>query len=190
MTYNICIFDQDGTLYPKNSQLWLELSKRTREWLCKIGKMTESDFQKFKLRFPDFHEGLDFMGLNLQMWQNEVQKWMLQDIDNLLIADNDLAKLIASIENTYVVTFSCELFSERVLEVLWIRNLLSSRFSLDQPLKWEIYKSIQKKHQCQASDILVLWDNYIADLQPAVNLWMEILKIDSELPITQQLSIL
>lgn len=190
MTYNICIFDQDGTLYPKNSNLWLELSKRTREWLCKRGNMNESDFQKFKLRFPDFHEGLAFMWLDLKMWQHEVQKGMLQDIDNLLIADNDLAKLIASIEYTYVVTFSCEAFSERVLEVLGISNLLNSRFSLDQPRKWEIYEFIQRQHQCQSSDILVLWDNYIADLRPAVHLWMGVLEIDSGIPITQQLSIL
>jgi FMN phosphatase YigB (HAD superfamily) len=187
MKYKIHIFDQDWTLYSKDSPLWKTLSLNTMEWLCDRWKMSPNDFVKFKIKFPNFIDWLKFLDLNLVDWHNDVQKWMLDNIDQLLFYNKDLHKKILSLKKTYLVTLSWKDFSYKVLDILKINDLFNEKFYLEKADKWKIYNFIQNQNNVKASEILVVWDSFNADILPAINLSMDTILINSESSINKQI---
>lgn len=170
--YTGYIFDQDGTIYPSSNDLWTLLSTRTQEWMCKQKTMLFDDFTFFKRQYPVFTDWLTALWLSLSDWHREVQEFMLEDICSLLQPDYKLQSCLAQMNNCYLVTYSSENFANKVLYALWVHEYFDVVYSVVTPDKWDIYLKIKNTLSVDSSELLVIWDNVIADLEPAIKLWM------------------
>ena len=64
------IFDQDGTFYPKDHKLTLELRRKTKKWISE--KLNKSDsevdelYSKLPIKYPNPLEGYSSIGLDIK----------------------------------------------------------------------------------------------------------------------------
>ena len=179
------IFDQDGTLYTKNSPLWLNLSEKTKEWVIEITWMNEVEFNDFVLNNPDFVLWLQKIWTWLIDWHQAVQFRIIEQINKLLWVNINLSWILKWLPESYLVTFSSREFSEKVIETLLLDDYFQWKYYINTGTKESAYKEILWSEN--PSRVLVIWDNLGADLLPAVKLWMQTMLIDPNKDICSQI---
>lgn len=188
MEYKTFVFDQDGTLYPKTSQLGVELSRATKYWLCEKGKMDNEQFDIFKNKYPNFTEGLNSLNLDLISWHEEVQTSLIDRIDGIVDINKRLIEIIIKLRNCYLVTFSSVNFSDAVLINLGVQEHFKKKIHINNGSKIDAYRNIQLNQNNTPAETLVIGDNDQADLAPARELGMSTLLIDSRRDLVDQIN--
>ncbi len=167
------ILDQDGTIYSKESPLGLELSARTKQWLCSELSLSATGFSLFKKKFPNFIDGLQSHGLDLRVWHKNVLKPLSRDIRTLIKSENKLLEIFSKIDQSlYLVTFSSKEFTKSLLDALGCSDSFVKIFNLDAPNKYYAYRSVLLESKFSPELIKVFGDNDKYDLSPAKMLGM------------------
>ena len=169
------IFDQDGTLYPKKSNLTDVLRERTKEWLSESLSMAREEvntlYAKLPKDFPHPYHGFLSLGLSPEEYHKEV----FDKVDPTLFLDEDnrLVNLFARISvPKFVVTLASLGYSERLQRRLGVYDLVERTISaIEHPptySKLEAYELTRKHLGIAAEDICVVGDNLSTDILPAV----------------------
>jgi len=170
------IFDQDGTLYPKNSELTNALRKRTKKWISErlgIGKEeVESIYARLPNEFPHPYHGFLSLGLSPEVYHKEV----FDKVDPALFLDKDsaLIDLFSKISvPKFVVTFASLKYSKRLQQWLGVYDLVEKTISaIEYPptySKVRAYESIREYLEVTANEICVVGDNLLTDIIPAID---------------------
>jgi len=169
------IFDQDGTLYPKENKLFHILRVKTKQWLMKSLKINRDEVEElYKFlpkNYPHPFEGFASLGLTVEEYHKEV-------FDNIspeeyTKKDEKLVELFKSIKvPKYVVTLASKNYSFKLQKALGIEKLIdNSVFVIDffpKCSKIFPYKYINKKLNIDPKKICVVGDNLEVDIIPAL----------------------
>ena len=176
MKIKIIIFDQDGTLYPKNHKLYRDTRKLTKKWISKSLKIPLEDVEKIykelAIQYPNPYIGFQSLGLSVEEYMNNVfdkiePENYLQY--NLIIHDyfqNSKCKKI-------LITFASPKYTKKLQkkleieefydEILYVKDFKSYN-------KKECYEEIVNKYKVNNKEILVIGDSYVNDIKPAIEL--------------------
>ena len=169
------IFDQDGTLYPRGSALFRQMSLMGRQWVAqRLGlddEGVELLYQRLRSEYPNPIEGFNSVGLTAEDYHSSVFDRL--PVEALLESDAAVGELIRALDGpVYVVTMSSARFSDRVLETLGLRHLIAGRFCFPDPetgshQKVVVYERLRLLHGLQPAQVTVVGDNFELDLADA-----------------------
>lgn len=180
------IFDQDGTLYLKQSRLTYALRERTKEWISGSLSMAREEvntlYAKLPKDFPHPYHGFLSLGLSPEEYHKEV----FDKVDPTLFLDKDnrLVNLFARISiPKFVVTLASLGYSEKLQRRLGVYDLVERTISaIEHPptySKLQAYESIRKNLGINANEICVVGDNLSTDILPAIEKGFKAFFIDS-----------
>ena len=173
------IFDQDGTLYPRNHLLMLTLRKKTKSWLMsglhKSKKEVSLLYKWLMQNYPNPFDGFTSLGCSIEDYHNSVFNSV--DPKKYLTKDGKLIKLFKKISfnfSVYIVTFASPLYSKRVQRALGIYPFIKETYYVkDNPVdhsKEFFYRLIAKNEKLKFNEICVVGDEYYIDILPAKKL--------------------
>lgn len=170
------IFDLDGTLYPKNSDLYLIMSSLITKWFKTYLKVSNDDFIEFyenmKQNYPNPLEAIQVFGLSTASYYQEVFKginpkhYLLEDVD----VKYTLSRLLGK---KFLVTLSSRGHAEKVLQALSVNQYFSEIYN--PGVNWhtyhkiDVYEKIRKECKLSANEICVIGDDYAVDIETAKN---------------------
>ena len=173
------IFDLDGTLYTRNSELQVNIDVNTEEFLKShyngdIGELEKSE--------PNILSVLKKISLS----KIEYKEKIYSKLDyNILQTDKKLKEILGEIDcHKCVVSLSPITHIETVLEKMGISkcfDFILSIFDLGIENKKDAYLHIFNKYGVLASEAVCIGDSYLNDLVPARELGVRDLSL-----ITQQ----
>jgi len=187
------IFDQDGTLYPKNSKLAYALRERTKEWISErlglVRKDVDIIYSRLPDEFPHPYHGFLSLGLSPEEYHREV----FDKVDPALFLgkDNELVTLFSKISvPKFVVTFASSGYSKRLQQIVGVYDLIEKTISaIEHPLtysKAEAYNLIKKNLRITAGKICVVGDNLLTDILPAAENGFKTILVDSSKKYSNQ----
>ncbi|MHA1873834.1 MAG: HAD family hydrolase [Candidatus Heimdallarchaeaceae archaeon] len=180
------IFDQDGTLYPKNSELTDALRERTKEWISESLGITREEvnaiYAQLPKEFPHAYHGFLSLGLSPEEYHREVFDKV--DPALFLIEDKRLVTLFSRIPvPKFVVTLASLGYSERLQQRLGVYDSIEKTISaIEHPptySKAEAYELIRGNLGITAEEICVIGDNLSTDILPAVENGFKGILVDS-----------
>jgi len=169
------ILDQDGTLYPSLSPLSSELRRRTKEWLQKaLGVSSDAIddlYSRLQAEHPHPYDGFKSVGLSPEEYLEQVFDRI--DPAAYLSRDEHLRTLLGNIGcPKFVVTLSSLSYASKLQKALGIREILQETVSMIDLVphhgKDAAYTSIRKRIQVPLENILVVGDNILLDIKPAL----------------------
>lgn len=180
------IFDQDGTLYPKQSRLTDAIRERTKEWISgSLGiarNEVDAIYSKLPENFPHPYHGFLSLGLTPKEYHREV----FDKVDPALFLDEDsqLVALFSKISvPKFVVTLASLGYSEKLQRRIGIYDLVERTISaIEHPptySKLEAYELTRKHLGIAAEEICVVGDNLSTDILPAVENGFKAFFVDS-----------
>lgn len=188
----VCIFDQDGTLYPKENDLTNVLRKKTKQWIStKLGicrEKVEELYRQLPNQYPNPFLGFLSLGLSPEDYHKEV--FDKTDPESYLERDERLITLLKRITiPKIIVTFSSNNYSNKLKKAIGINDLIDKTFSaISYPpnySKADAYIWISKKYDVNLSEICVIGDNYLTDTLPALEIGSNAILIGKEREINK-----
>lgn len=168
------IFDLDGTLYLKNSELYQAMSALIRKWFKTHLKISDKDMNGFydqmKQTFPNVLEAIQSFGLSLDCYHREVFGTL--EPDNYLCEDKELQHVLHNLYgNKFLVTQSSLVHAEKVLRALGISQFFPEIYTPERNWntyrKVDVYQRICKEQGLLSEEVCVVGDNYTVDIEPA-----------------------
>lgn len=168
------IFDQDGTLYPKESKLYKYTSSLTQNWVKSSLKLNQIQLEKIytmlKQEFPNPFDGFQYLGLTINDYHDNVFNQV--NCDLFIEVDNRLINILEKIKiPKYIVTLSSKAFSEKLLATLQLDTLFEKTYLVsdykNSNNKLLIYEEIRKNLNLKHSEVCIIGDNYMVDLEDA-----------------------
>lgn len=169
------IFDQDGTLYPKDSELTYILRTMTKEWisrrLCLTKEEVDRLYNDLPKKYPHPFDGFVSLGLSIKDYHEEV----FDKVDPSLYLSRDI-KLINLLEilcsPKYVITLASIDYSSKLQRALGIEKLINGCLSLisfsPAHSKLNAYEHIRKKLSLDPKEVCIIGDNLQVDILPAL----------------------
>lgn len=167
------IFDLDGTLYQRNSSLYLAMSSSVTRWF-KTHLSVDGDFEifyeKMKRDYPSPLEAIQAFGFSVASYHQEV----FEEIDSkhYLLEDAGVKRTLSSLRSKkFLVTLSSRSHVERVFRALGVGQYFSGIYT--PGVNWhtchkiDAYESIRKECDLLPQEICVIGDNYAVDLEAA-----------------------
>jgi len=179
----VIIFDFDDTLY--NGKVWGNLPIYMKTFLLKQfnndKEKTDAFVQKYSIdkqnyfaqtianslisEFGSAKSFADYQTTNI---------YPLQATD-LKFVDENFLKQLALKFPIYIVTnssfnFCTKLLKENNIDTNIFKGIYSNQFEADDPTKKRYYEQIIEKEKVKATDVLVVGDNFVNDLMPAIEL--------------------
>lgn len=176
MSIKMIIFDQDGTLYSKNSDLIKYTRAKTKEWLSYKTKKTLSEIEDLYIvlqeKYPNPYFGFESLGCTVQEYMEDVfdriHPGVFLEFNPVLyefFKNNELKKAL--------VTFSSPKYTEELQEVLKIKDFFDSILYVKDFKtynKKECYEKLANLFNIDFTEICVIGDSYYNDILPAQQL--------------------
>ncbi len=170
----IIIFDLDGTLYPRESQLYRLMSASIREWFREQLKTEtlafDEHFQRLKDLYSNPLEAIRELGLSGDSFRKNV----FDKIDPRLYLSSDVAlqKVLDTLPfKKYIVTFGSRNNAVRALASLGVKPYFSGIKTFDGRenivSKLDLYESIRLQEGIESQEICIIGDDVRADLLQA-----------------------
>lgn len=170
----IIIFDQDGTFYSREKPFYKYLSITTKNWIKEKLKISDSKinffYKKLINRYPNPLIGFKSLGLSISDYHNKV---FANAPMHLIKKNPSLIKLLYKTNSKkYVVTFSPSKYSKLLQEKIGIRHLIKKTYCFSETNKCldkvVYYRKIRRENSVKPQNILVIGDNFINDIKPAI----------------------
>jgi FMN phosphatase YigB (HAD superfamily) len=170
----IIIFDLDGTLYSRESQLYRLMSTSIRGWFREQLKneviVFDEYFQKLKDLYSNPLEAIRELGLSGDSFQKNVFDKI--DPGLYLSSDATLQEVLDVLPfKKYIVTFGSRNYALRALESLGVESYFSGIKTFDGRenivSKLDLYESIRLREGIEPQEICIVGDDIRADLLQA-----------------------
>lgn len=181
------IFDQDGTLYPKDNPLALALRVRTKSWLMHKLNLSyeevEELYQNLKIDFPNPFLGFQSIGASVLEYHEQVFNSIYPS--DYLSYDHKLVSLLQKLAQIkYIVTFASPLYSEALQKCLGVMPFSEKTYYVnnfpDEFSKRRCYQTIAQSLRMTSSAICVVGDNFELDIIPAIELGCKAVHVSNE----------
>ncbi|PDZ70801.1 HAD family hydrolase [Bacillus pseudomycoides] len=169
------IFDQDGTLYPKDSKLYHQITNMTKIWLKNSLFLNDEElsilYDNLKKTYPHPFKGFESLGFSCCDYHKEVFNRI--NVKDFISRDKELSVMLELISQPkFIVTLSSPKFSCEVLNQLSVRHLFEDILfvsdSKDPYDKIILYEKIRKNLNLLPHEICIIGDNYDIDLSIAI----------------------
>lgn len=169
------IFDQDGTLYPRDSKLYRQITDMTKIWLKNSLFLNDEElailYNNLKKTHPHPFRGFESIGFSYYDYHKEVFNRI--NVKDFISRDEELGVMLELIRQPkFIVTLSSPKFSSQVLKQLSVRRLFEDVFfasDLEAPYeKIILYEKIRKSLNLLPHEICIIGDNYDIDLSLAI----------------------
>ena len=169
------IFDQDGTLYPRNSELFRTLSHLTKSWIKRELKLDNDSlnhlYSDLPQKYPNPFDGFASLGLSIEAYHSNVFEQV--DPSVFLKRDEKLIKIFDEIKHPkYVITFASRNYSRMLQTALGILDMVAETLLVSEILpatnKSILYRKIAENLALKHERISVIGDNYLTDIVPAL----------------------
>lgn len=169
---NLCVFDLDGTLYPKESEITYEIRNQVIANIAEKNLISFdsalSMYRELPKQFSNPYDGLKSVNVSSFAYQNvfnsiNVEKYVHQDYK--LIA---LLEQLNKISDIIVVSFAPIKYVEKVLSVIGVKPLVKKIYSVSEQSNFSkapIFNSII--NQSDYSSYFAIGDDLINDVLPA-----------------------
>ncbi|MBR3134923.1 MAG: HAD family hydrolase [Clostridia bacterium] len=173
MQTKLLIFDQDGTLYSRNSNLMKYTRLKTKKWIAKELNISDEEVEKIYAELPIKYPNpyLGFMSLGC-----EVSDYMSQVFDKIEPQDflEFNKELYMFFKNNNIrkslVTMSSKTYTKKLQSCLKLYDFYESILYVNEFKtynKKEGYKMLAKKLNVSYPEICVIGDSIENDLKPA-----------------------
>jgi len=180
------IFDQDGTLYSRSSELYKTISRLTRQWIMRSLSLTDLEvealYARLQVTHPNPLDGFTSLGLSV----NDYHKCVFDLINPSLFLQKDqrlIETLLRLKGYKYLVTFSSPQFSNQVLRKLGVIDIFRNVFFVDDldgtHDKLTGYEKIRNKLALLPQDICIVGDSFFIDIASAQNIGYSCVAISS-----------
>lgn len=175
--YRCIILDQDGTIYPRESKLFLALRNRTRDWLKeKLNVTNEETEQIYKVlpkQYPNPFLGFVSLGATVREYHEEVFNKISPN--KYIKKDKSLVELFETLKpQIFVVTMASPEYSYKLQTHLEIDEFITHTYYVkDYPpdySKQRCYTSIIKNLETTNELVCVIGDNFETDILPALEI--------------------
>lgn len=173
MQTKLLIFDQDGTLYPRNSSLMKYTRIKTKDWIAKELNISceevEKMYAKLPIEYPNPYLGFMSLGCKVSDYMSEVfdkiepQDFIEFNRELYMFFKNDNIKKA-------LVTMSSKTYTKKLQECLKLYNFYDSILYVNEfetYNKKEGYEKLAKVFNVSYPEICVVGDSIENDLKPA-----------------------
>ena len=180
------VFDQDGTLYPRENKLIIETRKRTKEWLAKKLKKDldeiERIYKQLPQKYPNPYLGFLSLGCSVDEYMSEVFDKM--NPDEFLKFNPLLYKFFESNKQLKaLVTLASPNYTIKLQETLKLKSFYDKILyvkDFETYSKGQCYKELAKDFNIKFEEMCVIGDSYDNDILPAQELGCETILISSK----------
>jgi radical SAM protein with 4Fe4S-binding SPASM domain len=181
---SMCIFDLDGTLYPKNSMLTDKIRENV---INRIAEKNNISFQKasskyFSLstKYPNPYKGLASLGITPNEYQEafnsiDSSKYLSEDI--LL---QSLLRLLSQNCCLKILTFSPKEYATSTLKALGVLDLFHDIICIDSKYDFEKKEFYEKNTFNNLQNVFVIGDDYDNDILPAIKKGLNAFQVSFE----------
>lgn len=168
------IFDLDGTLYPRTDPLYRAMSSLTKAWFQNQLKISNDCLEGFYAQLQELYpsplQAIKAHQLDILSYHEEVFGRLSPE--RFLTRDEDVRRALKSLKGKrFLVTLASTSYAVRVLDTLGLRDLFSEIHapgpSWDTDKKIDAYCGISQAHGFAPSEVCVIGDNLLIDLQDA-----------------------
>jgi len=169
------LLDQDGTVYPRSSPLFVRMHEYGRQWVMDRMGLDEAGvdelYRRLQDQYPNPLDGFGSIGLTADDYHRNVFDRL--EVEALLAPDPRLRPFLGTLGGpVYVVTMSSPRFSDRVLEHLGVGDILNGRYCFPDPEsgshhKVVVYERLRLQHGLEPEQVTVVGDNFALDLVDA-----------------------
>ncbi len=188
------IFDQDGTLYPRSSDLGKKITLLTKLWFQRSLNIPTEKIEEFYSslpnKFPLIYDAIKAYGLSLESYFRDVFDSL--DLEGLIDKNEELISFLKSVSvPVYIVTLAPLNYSKRLQSSLGIFNYVSQTFcvyNFNPMKKITVYEYIRGKIVAKPNEMLVVGDNFETDIKEAQQRGYDVILISKHRKIRQTFS--
>ena len=181
----LVILDYDGTLYSGDN--FTNWQSYCEERLFELTK-NNSKYKTYITQKPNFREpgilikALNYCNLKPEDWYNAINSTPYQlNAEKLRATNSEFLKKLKSNHKLYVVTNSPPNFLKITnkligLDTSYFEEIISNSFEENSKIKY--YKYILEKEKINPNEVLMIGDNYLKDIVPALELGLNVFLVD------------
>ena len=132
----LCVFDLDGTFYPKESNITFEMRNRVISYIAQILDISyheaELKYRELPKTFPNPYDGLKSLGISGIEYQKIFDSI---DVNNYMQLDSILRDKLCElslISDIYVVSFAPNNYVSRMINALGISSYIQKVYSVNE----------------------------------------------------------
>ncbi len=180
------VFDQDGTLYPRENKLIIETRKKTKKWLANKLKKDldeiEKIYKQLPKKYPNPYLGFMSIGCSVDEYMSEVFDKV--NPDKYLKFNPLLYKFFESNKQLKaLVTLASPNYTIKLQETLKLKSFYDKILyvkDFETYSKGQCYKKLAKNFNIKFEEMCVIGDSYDNDILPAQELGCETILISSK----------
>lgn len=180
------VFDQDGTLYPRENELIIETRKKTKKWLANKLKKDldeiEKIYKQLPKKYPNPYLGFMSIGCSVDEYMSEVFDKV--NPDKYLKFNPLLYKFFESNKQLKaLVTLASPNYTIKLQETLKLKSFYDKILyvkDFETYSKGQCYKKLAKNFNIKFEEMCVIGDSYDNDILPAQELGCETILISSK----------
>ena len=173
------VFDQDGTLYPRENKLIIETRKKTKKWLANKLKKDldeiEKIYKQLPKKYPNPYLGFMSIGCSVDEYMSEVFDKV--NPDKYLKFNPLLYKFFESNKQLKaLVTLASPNYTIKLQETLKLKSFYDKILyvkDFETYSKGQCYKKLAKNFNIKFEEMCVIGDSYDNDILPAQELGCE-----------------
>ena len=168
----LCVFDLDGTLYPKESSITYEIRKRVISCIASTKSISwetaEELYKTLPLEYPNPYDGLRSLGVSGFQYQEIFNSL---NVENYIHSDTKLIALfqhLSKMADIFFVSFAPKPYLIRMLDAIGVKSFVKGIFSVGQENSYSkepIFKALGSQHKYDT--LFSIGDDKINDLVPA-----------------------
>lgn len=176
MNIKMIIFDQDGTLYPSNHDLFRYTRKKTKKWLSKKLNISSEEIDKIyktlSTEYPNPYFGFMSLGCSIDEYMSEVFD-KIEPSEFLTFNPTLYEYFEKSKEKKSLVTLASPKYTNKLQEVLKLKKFYDEILyvkDFETYNKKQCYKKVADDFNLKFSEICVIGDSLENDIKPAKEL--------------------
>lgn len=183
MNYNLCVFDLDGTLYPKESTITHKIREKVIAKISQINQVTISEaemmYKQLPLNYPNPYHGLNSLNLSGDAYRSIFNSILVEKYMHVDESLRLLLKQISGKADIVIVSFAPEQYINRMLEVLGVKEYVKCILSVNSETNYTKEPLLKKLIQSgNYKKYFSIGDDLVNDITPSKELGYIVYHVD------------
>lgn len=178
----LCVFDLDGTLYPKKSDITNKLRERVISEISSVNNQSYEVAKKmyFSLpeKYPNPYIGLSTLGITGKLYE---KAFLSIDVNSHISRDEKLVALFKELSEKakiHILSFGPIEYIDEMLNALGVREYVSCIRSVSRTKDHYKGTYYDELYRSGYREVVVVGDDYTNDLEPALKYNFSIIHIN------------
>lgn len=190
MNIKMIIFDQDGTLYPKNHNLYQYTRNKTKSWLSKKLSISlekvEEIYKTLAIKYPNPYLGFMSLGCSVDEYMREIFD-KIEPSEFLTFNPALYEYFKQSKTKKALVTMASKKYTMKLQNILKLTKFYDEILyvsDFETYNKKQCYEKIANDFNLKFSEICVIGDSIENDIKPAEELGCKVILIDNNCEVS------